>query len=583
MLISLLNRVFFVSVLLAIFTMPVTARPTEQEQTMKLIVNGSEPGPGDRCLPSSYMMRIYLFPILASIFIFMCTSLSHGAVKATPETLEKVNAMVKPGSVVLLGEGTYRVAINPARSGTENNPIVYQAARGARPVFKEVSPAIFIKGRSWIQIEGIRFLDTPRFMRIESSDHITIENCHFENGKEWESCSLKKMGDYFLFKNNVLQNGTDLLSIQGGSHHLIEGNTFHQASHTCLVFMGVHDSVIRNNHLSNPLQKLLEIFATRSREWSGPYRKSQHIVIENNIFGPNSHGRMYKGKEPPASWGTQFAGVKCIVRRNIFAGCDGGMDLTGYGEVNGDGDSPEAVFNNQNRFYHNTIYANGQQGRYGSGPGILLSHGKETEYFDQLFVNNIVYANRIFKDAHTRQTVPSVQIAFRSPAEPAEARFLHNDILAEQGEEKIVFWLKRENRGFTLAEFQHQYPSFAQGNIGKEPGFKVAAPDLKDPRREDYQLKKGSPCIDAGGFLTRTISAGNGTSVKVLDALFFSDGMGVVAGDILRIGKERVKVVKVDYPNHIIQVDQKIRWKKDEGVTLSFTGKAPDIGAFEFE
>ena len=71
--------------------------------------------------------------------------------------------------------------------------------------------------------------------------------------------------------------------------------------------------------------------------------------------------------------------------------------------------------------------------------------------------------------------------------------------------------------------------------------------------------------------------------MKVLDALFFSDGMGVVAGDILRIGKERVKVVKVDYPNHIIQVDQKIRWKKDEGVTLSFTGKAPDIGAFEFE
>ena len=39
--------------------------------------------------------------------------------EATPETLEKINAMVKPGSVVLLGAGTYRVAINPARSGTE--------------------------------------------------------------------------------------------------------------------------------------------------------------------------------------------------------------------------------------------------------------------------------------------------------------------------------------------------------------------------------------------------------------------------------------------------------------------------------
>ena len=517
---------------------------------------------------------VCLFVLIQGQYVFSATS-------AKPHTLDEINKQVSPGSIVLLESGTYTTPIAPASSGTEDKPIIYKPANGASPLFKNVSPAISMKNKSFVKIEGVKFLDCPQFMSIESSSHITIENCDFENGEAWESCRLKKMGDYFHFKNNSLKNGTDLLTIQGGSFHLIEGNTFNKASHTCLVFMGVHNSVIRNNRLINPIQKLLEIFATRSREWSGPFRKSEHILIENNLFGPNGHGEIYQGKEPPASWGTQFAGVKCILRNNIFAGCGGGMDFTGYGEIGGDGDSPEAVFNNSNRIYNNTIYSNGQKGRYGSGPGILLSHNEHTEFFDNIFINNILYANRIFKDAHTQEDVPSVQIAFRSPANPAETRFYYNNIMARSGRDSTVFWLKRENKGYTLNAYEATFPNFGGNNIQADPLFVNAEPDLTSLNRNEYELHRRSPCVDAGGFLTHAVGEGVGSAINVDDPYFFSDGFGVVEGDIIRVGAEEVQVTTVDYSNKQLILSKPIQWTDKAPLSLTYKGSAPDIGAIE--
>ncbi len=518
-----------------------------------------------------------LFVIIQAPFVFSATT-------TTPQTLAAMNKEVSPGSIVLLESGTYTTPIVPAASGTKENPIIYKPADGASPIFKNVSPAIFMKDKSHIKIEGVSFLDCAQFMSIESSSNITIENCDFENGKAWESCKLKFMGDYFHFKNNSVKNGTDLLTIQGGSFHLIEGNTFNKASHTCLVFMGVHNSVIRNNRLINPIQKLLEIFATRDREWSDPYRKSEHILIENNLFGPNGHGELYQDKEPPASWGTQFAGVKCILRNNIFAGCDGGMDFTGYGKIDGDGDSPEAVFNNTNRIYNNTIYSNGQKGRYGSGPGILLSHNDYTQFFDNLFMNNIIYANRIFQDAHTSKDVPSVQIAFRSPANPSDTRFYYNNIMAEGGEDEAVFWFKLEDKGYSVDTYEAEFPSYSGNNSQGNPLFVNENPDLTYLNRKDYVLQEGSPCIDAGGFLTHAIGEGEGKTIKVEDPYFFSDGFGMIGGDTIQLEGQSIRaiIVSVDYSTGLLTLDTPLSWSDGQGVSLKYSKTRPDMGVSEY-
>lgn len=500
------------------------------------------------------------------------------------KSLQSAANAATAGTRVLIRGGVYNEQLSPQNSGEENNYITFKNFGNEVVEFTgtSLSPAIWIDQKDYIEIKGIKFLDCPQFISIKSSSYITIEDCDFENSTMFESCQLKTMGDYFHFKNNTLKNGTDLLSIQGGSYHLIEGNTFHTASHTCLVFMGVHNSAIRNNILINPIQKLLEIFATRDREWSTPYRKSEHILIENNLFGPNSQREgLYHGKEAPASWGTQFSGVKCIVRNNIFAGCEGGMDICGYGRIGGGDDSPEAVFNFSNRIYNNTVYSNGERGRYGSGPGVKISHNSYSEFYDNIFMNNIFYANRIFKDAHTKRDVPSVQIAFRAPANPSETRFYNNSITAQSDKDEDVFWMGKEDKGYTLDAFERAYPDYSGNNIQGNPRFITDQPNIKDLDRSEYELTKGSPCVDAGGFLTYAIGTGQDSVLKVEDPYFFSDGFDIVEGDMIRVGTEEAQVISVDYDTRHLLLSKKIQWKDKAPVSLIYKGIAPDIGAVE--
>ncbi|WP_324025396.1 right-handed parallel beta-helix repeat-containing protein [Maribacter sp. BPC-D8] len=501
------------------------------------------------------------------------------------KTLKSAVNAAMAGTQVLIREGVFKEQLSPQSSGEKNNYIVFKNYGNEIVEFTgaKLAPAISIDQKEYITIDGLKFKDCPQFMSIKAASHINIENCEFENSTMWESCQLKDMGDYFLFRNNILKNGTDLLSIQGGSFHLIEGNTFDTASHTCLVFMGVHDSAIRNNSLINPNQKLLEIFATRDREWSAPYRKSEHILIENNLFGPNSHREgHYNGKEPPASWGVQFAGVKCIMRNNIFAGCEGGMDICGYGKVGGGDDSPEAAFNYSNRFYNNTVYSNGGKGRYGSGPGVKVSHNLHTEFYDNIFMNNIFYANRIFKDAHTKRDVPSVQVAFSSSSNPSETRFYNNNITAQSNKDEEVFFIGKEDKGFTLNAFEQTYPDYIQNNIQGNPLFKVENPNLKHIEKDDYRLSEDSTCIDAGAFLTYAIGAGDSSIVlKVKDPYFFTDGFSIVEGDIIRVGDNEVQIKSIDYDTGYMTLMKAIQWKDRAPVSLLYKGNAPDIGAIE--
>ncbi|MCK0147211.1 right-handed parallel beta-helix repeat-containing protein [Arenibacter sp. F26102] len=500
------------------------------------------------------------------------------------KTLQSAANAATAGTEVLIRGGVYKEQLSLKNSGEEDNYITFKNFGNEVVEFtgESMAPAIWIDQKEYIIINGLKFLDCPQFMSIKSSSHITVENCYFENSTLFESIQLKTMGDYFVFRNNTVKNGTDLLSVQGGSFHLVEGNTFHTASHTCLVFMGVHNSAIRNNILINPIQKLLEIFATRDREWSAPYRKSEHILIENNLFGPNSHrDGLYKGKVPPASWGTQFAGVRCIMRNNIFAGCDGGMDFCGYGNIGGEGDSPEAVFNFSNRIYNNTVYSNGERGRYGSGPGVVMSHNPYSEQYDNIFMNNIFYANRIFKDAHTQRDVPSVQIAYSSSANPSETRFYNNNVTPQSDKNEVVVWMKKDDMGYTLDAFEQAYPDYSGDNIQGNPQFVQDQPNLKNIDRSDYELSKDSPCVDAGRFLTYAVGTAHDSALKVEDPYFFSDGFDVVEGDMIRVGDQEVQVISIDYDTRYLILNKQIKWEDKAPVSLIYKGNAPDIGAVE--
>jgi hypothetical protein len=69
----------------------------------------------------------------------------------------------------------------------------------------------------------------------------------------------------------------------------------------------------------------------------------------------------------------------------------------------------------------------------------------------------------------------------------------------------------------------------------------------------------------------------------VEDARYFTDGMGLIEGDLIRVGaNEPVRVLDIDYLTGAITLDQAIQWGANEGVSYPYSGQAPDMGMFEY-
>ena len=123
-----------------------------------------------------------------------------------------------------------------------------------------------------------------------------------------------------------------------------------------------------------------------------------------------------------------------------------------------------------------------------------------------------------------------------------------------------------------------------QNNYNRELNSFVVNPGFVNTLNKDYHLSSSSPCIDAGGFLTKTTSAGSGTQIPVEDIIYFFDGYGIVGGDTIQLQGQTQKVIitNIDTVNNIITVNQSISWNLGDGVALGFNGTAPDIGAYEY-
>ena len=92
--------------------------------------------------------------------------------------------------------------------------------------------------------------------------------------------------------------------------------------------------------------------------------------------------------------------------------------------------------------------------------------------------------------------------------------------------------------------------------------------------------------IDAGTYLTKTASSGDGTSLRVQDASYFYDGYGIDGdpGDLIQIQGQTAtaRVIDIDYQNNILTLDKALTWDAGKGVSLTLNGTAPDLGAYEY-
>lgn len=496
--------------------------------------------------------------------------------RVSPLSLKKANNIAKPGDEFILEDGKYTTPIAPKASGLKGKPIVYRAAHPKKPLFAKMNTAVNLNHRSYIIINGITVKDAIQFIEALHSHHITITGCHFEEAEAFKVCYFYSPGGHIRVTDSYFKGGGDSLWIGMGNYHLVEDNIFESARHSCLTIMGIQRSIIRGNKFSNSLQKLMVVFSMSGGpplRFNDPDPKNavgrltRYVVIEDNIFGP---GPFINNNDGTASPGIHYAGNKSVIRRNVFTKCGIGLYYTAYTL-----DAPEALHTRSNRFYNNTVYDCGWPSEYASGPGIVLREGK-LDFGDLIVVNNIFFKNSAHPDTSYPEGIPpEVQVAFLEQARPSDSRFYYNNLFSERSGHP-VFWDNKVKKGYTVQEFEEKYQKWASQNFSLDPLF-------IDEAGDDFHLKKYSPCIDSGGPLTRTTKAGKGRVIEVEDALFFSDGFGIVEPDIIRIGIKHVAISNVLYESNSITVSQDMEWEQGTPVFLDFKGKTPDIGAFEHE
>ena len=184
-----------------------------------------------------------------------------------------------------------------------------------------------------------------------------------------------------------------------------------------------------------------------------------------------------------------------------------------------------------NRFYHNVIYDCGDGGTYDSSP-YEFSEDNDGTQSDNIIKNSIHYANH--KNSHADYA------GYAVVGDHTEANDTWNET---------------------------------------NPLF-VSAPS-------DFHLQSGSPCINAGGWLTTITSAtGSGTSFVVNDARYFCDGFDIsgVTGDVIQIqGQTETRTITdVNYSTNTITVSASVSWTQGNGVSEPYSAPAPDIGVYEF-
>jgi hypothetical protein len=100
----------------------------------------------------------------------------------------------------------------------------------------------------------------------------------------------------------------------------------------------------------------------------------------------------------------------------------------------------------------------------------------------------------------------------------------------------------------------------------------------------DFHLQSTSPAINSGVFLTTTTSMGTGSVIQVTDAGYFIDGFGITNGDVIQLqGQSQTATINsINYTTNTITVDGSLTWTSGLGVSLAYSGTAPDIGAYEY-
>lgn len=483
-----------------------------------------------------------------------------------------------PGDTVYLRGGTYYgntnaidASASSIGSGTAENPITIAAYPGETPVVANAtSPyrGVLLRNLSWFVFDGITYSNCYQSTWIESCTNCTFKNCSFgwmpTNGGYsgflfWGSSQLNTVSNCTFYGwGRVDATCNDIgasLSIGDETgdapmyYNLVVSNRFFYGGHDHLQLNSAYN-VIRGNLFVNPPywptnaqchilntsepdeENMYGAYGNRHTKPgdAGTYQIDMRNVFEGNTF-------LYTG--PPSDDAGAF-GIELGTRRSIYRFNTIAFSLASGIYFNTSGDTSCST---SNAVYGNVIYGNGLSHVYGGDGMQAFSYGLAMSTFEGRRTNNFIVNNIVWRNLPANISANTLQY------QQVRANFT-NDA---------------------------SDPLFVSTN---GIGYVYDAGNLPD-----FRLQSDSPCIDAGVFLaTITSDSGSGTSFTVDNSLYFSDGNQIVAGDTIQLeGQTATAVVTAnDFENGVLTFTPALTWTTGQGVSLQYSGSAPDFGAYEY-
>jgi hypothetical protein len=514
------------------------------------------------------MKRVLLSLVLALLFSFLavfvsatnyyvdkasiggpCSDSNAGTSLSSPLcTIKQANQMVSPGDTVLIRAGTYtdnsghNSIIDPRMSGTAGNYITYKNYNGEAAVIGGVyQPILLGYPTTWtrdyiivdgIKVDGVSQASSPIdiFVFVYGSHNI-IRNCVMQYTRSssdwWKGIYVYSGSSYNQIINNTIKYvGTIDPANQGNN---AGDNIWAEGDHTLIegnnISYCAHNCLLLRGTYSIAKNNDLHSNQGRTSEVHSSGTTNSHLVFENNIV--RDSGGFTPG--PCAAYGMQADSAYQIIRNNLFYNNHGhGLEIWGMA---GDGTAKNS------RVYNNVMFGNGNNSKddvpQNEGYGIDFNYISETnpgDFSGVVMKNNILYKNRY------------IGVNYKGSTDPTRHLEINN---------------------------------FEDTN---------GTPSFVDENGHDFHLSSGSACIDKGTWLTTTISAGSGTSIPVADAGYFIDGFGIVDGDVIQLQGQAntARITSINYDTNTLTVNTSLTWSNGLGVTLAYSGSAPDIGAFEF-
>ena len=461
-------------------------------------------------------------------------------------TITKANSELTAGDTVYIRQGIYEEndqssIIKPRNSGSEGNYITYTNYNDEEVILRSVNDGG--------QVSAI----------VIAKNYIKVDNIKVNNIDQSQS----NMNVFALFTS-------------GADHSIIQNcEMLYLNSETSYAGIRIYQGSTYNKLLNNTIRYV----ASDSRDGSGDCifithedRSAQYNLIEGNTAEYCGHSC--------ANIGGQYNIVRNNNFRNPWQKCIDSIitaDLTGKSFnvfENNDLHGTETYTGTARIWVHalqmmdsgvivrrNRIYNTA-----GKGVSVYAKERRRDQY-NKLY-HNVVY------DTGTRATHNTQRKAIGFTEHDTNGRLDNIDI--------------RNNIFYECPTGDFTYGGFATASDHTDVNNHKNAdgdPKFVDGANYDFHLQEDSPAINAGTWLTTTRSAGIGTNLPVEDASYFIDGFGIIEGDLIQLEGQSItaRITNVNYDTNTLTVNRSLTWNSGQGVSLAYSGSAPDIGAFEYE